>query len=80
MKRITEHGLSNEQRERHRQVLQEIEAEKPEIIARERQRLRLQRLATAAREVLDAVDRGEPMSRLELNSLREAVEAAEHVL
>ncbi|MFG0332861.1 MAG: hypothetical protein ACF8TS_05805 [Maioricimonas sp. JB049] len=79
MKRVVEHELTPEQRERHRQVREAIADEQAELAARDRAVCALRELAAESRSVLQALEQGaatpEQMARL-----RDSVERAEGVL
>jgi hypothetical protein len=79
MKRAFKSELTDEERARHRRIRAEVEAEKPEMIARDRLRLQLRELAEKSRTMLEAAERGDPPSAEMVRSFREAIERAEAV-
>ena len=68
-----------EEQERHRRMREAAEAERPDVVARERERMRFRRLAMEARKLLDTAER-QGMNAEQLQPLREAVEDAEQSL
>ncbi|QDU36842.1 hypothetical protein Mal4_11420 [Maioricimonas rarisocia] len=79
MKRVVEHEMTQEQRKHHRVIREDIDAEKVEIVARDRRALALRDLVAEARSILTAVGEGQ-LTAEQLARLSDSLERAEAVL